>query len=158
MHRNSYTSDRITRYVQRLDQSRRELKESIEKAEKYKISRKFVNEASSLVYQFPRHSYDLVECTQEVTQYITRTEAFINRWESEGTTPGYHEVLRYARKNLTDLKTLKLVLDDITEKTLGPLSRTEAGASMRSIFPVSVAIIVGAVILLTALIVVVLLQ
>lgn len=149
MYKKSYYLDRVMRYMQRLDRPRSEFRESIKNAFKYKVSHKFANEAFSLVNQSLGTPYDLVECTQKVSQSITRTEAFINRWESKEAMPGYHDVLRYARKYCMELKTLKLVLDDVTQKTLGmtqPYSK--GGASLGGIFPASVAIIVGAVLLL----------
>lgn len=102
---------RIIQHLQRIDQARNELDESIKWAQQQKVSPQFVKDASALVDLLPDLSYEgFLEYMREIPYYIKRVKEFIIKWDEKGSSSGYSDVLRCARKCGQELGTTKAAL------------------------------------------------
>lgn len=118
---------RIIQHVQRIDQARSELAESIKWAQQHEVSPQFLKDASALVDLLPDLSYEgFLEYMREIPYYIKRTKEFILKWDEKGSSSGYSDVMRCARKCGQELRTTKAallemrdVVPDINESTWG---------------------------------------
>ena len=129
--------NRIIQYVQRIDQARTELAQSIEWAQQYTVSPQFVKDASSLVDLLPELSYiGFLEYTREIPYYLKKIKEFILKWDSKSSSPGYSEVLRCARKCGSELRTTQLAfreMRDVIPDIVEPAQRKELGISLVSV-------------------------
>ncbi|MBU7015957.1 MAG: hypothetical protein HXS44_00495 [Theionarchaea archaeon] len=106
---------RIIHHVQRIDQARNELAESIKWAQ-HEVSPQFLKDASALVDLLPDLSYEgFMEYMREIPYYIKRTKEFIIKWDEKGSSLGYSDVLRCARKCGQELRSTQGALDETRE-------------------------------------------
>jgi hypothetical protein len=143
---------RIIQYVQRIDQARTELAESIRWAQQHNVSPQFLKDASALANLLPELSYEgFLEYMREIPYYMKRTKEFILEWDEKGSSSGYSDVLRCARKCGQELRATQAALHEMREVVPDVIGSTRGEGLGISL--VSVVILAGIVLLSTIVII-----
>ena len=154
-HNHDQSTARIIQYVQRIDQARTELAESIKRAQEYKVIPQFLKDASSLVDLLPELSYEgFLEYMREIPYCIKRTKEFVLEWDEKGSSPGYADVLRCARKCGQELRTTQLALREMRNAVpdiIGP-ARGGLGMSLMSVIILAGIILFSTIVVLLSVI------
>lgn len=142
---------RIIQNVQRIDQARNELAESIKWAQQQEVSPQFLKDASALVDLLPDLSYEgFLEYMREIPYYIKRVKEFILKWDEKGSSAGYSDVLRCARKCGQELGTTKAALLEMKDVSPDIMGLTWRG---RGISLLSVITLAGIILFFTIMVI-----